>query len=101
MMTGYQVLFDPAGSNLFLTLIGEGGRYDLVEWTVRNQAAEPDERTTTSFHGGVVWIRSGLEFDRPGYQLSPFLSLPIKQWVPSNDDYPRARPHIGLRLMLR
>ena len=101
MMTGYQLLFDPAGSNMFVSLIGEGGRYDLVEWTVGTPVAEAEERSSTTFHGGVVWVRSGLQFDRPGYQLSPFLTLPFKQWVPSNDDYPRARAHIGLRLMLR
>jgi hypothetical protein len=98
MLTGYQVLFDPAGSNMFVTLIGEGGRYDLVEWTVSDAA---EDRTTHTFHGGVVWVRSGLQFDRPGYQLSPFIALPLKQWVPTGDDYPRARPYIGLRLMLR
>ena len=103
MMMGYQVLFDPAGSNLFVTMIGEGGRYDLVEWTVANALDEDvEERTTTSFKGGVVWVRTGLEFDRPAYQFSPFLGIPIKQWVPSDDgDYPHARAHIGLRLMIR
>ncbi|GMQ81457.1 MAG: hypothetical protein BMS9Abin05_0889 [Rhodothermia bacterium] len=101
MMSGYSLLFDPAGSNLFFSFIGEGGQYDLVEWTVANAAAEETERTTTKFNGGVIWVRSGLEFDRPGYQISPFLSLPLKQWAPSGDDYPKARAHIGLRLMIR
>ncbi len=101
MMSGYNLLFDPAGSNLFVSFIGEGGRYDLVEWTVANAAAEETDRKTTEFSGGVIWVRSGLEFDRPGYQISPFLSLPLKQWTPSGDDYPHARAQIGLRLMIR
>lgn len=101
MMSGYSLLFDPAGSNLFFSFIGEGGQYDLVEWTVANAGAEEGQRKTTKFSGGVIWVRTGLEFDRPGYQISPFLSLPLKQWTPSGDDYPRARGHIGVRLMIR
>ena len=101
MMTGYNLLFDPAGSNIFFSFIGEGGQYDLVEWTVANASAVESERSTTEYSGGVVWVRSGLEIERPGYQISPFLSLPLKQWAPSGDDYPKARAHIGLRLMIR
>lgn len=101
MMTGYSLVFDPAGSNMFVTLIGEGGRYGLVEWTVDEVVDGEQMRTTTEFRGGVVWVRSGLEFDRPGYQVSPFLSLPLKQWAPADDDYPRARAHVGIRLMIR
>ena len=101
MMTGYNFLFDPAGSNLFVSFIGEGGRYNLVEWLVNANAVEPSERTTSEYRGGVIWVRSGLQFERPGFRFSPFLSLPLKQWAPSDGDWPRARPHVGLRLMLR
>lgn len=101
MSTGYNMLFDPAGSNAFVSLIAAGGRYDLVEWMVDAPMTDASNRTTTEFRGGVVWIRSGFQIERPGYRFSPFLSLPIKQWAPRSGDWPEARPSIGIRLMLR
>ncbi|GIV57567.1 MAG: hypothetical protein KatS3mg042_0480 [Rhodothermaceae bacterium] len=105
LMMTYNILFDPAGSNLFVTLLGEVGRYDLIELG----QVGPDgklvgtdgERTTTHFRGGVIWARTGLEFDRPSYQVAPYLAVPLQQWSPDEGEWPRARLHVGARLMLR
>jgi hypothetical protein len=101
MLTGYNLIFDPAGSNMFVTLIGEGGSYDLVEWMVSQGDPNAAVRNTTAFKGGVLWIRSGLQIERPGYRFSPFIRLPVKQWSPSDGDFPRARPRFGLQFMIR
>jgi len=101
MLTGYNLVFDPAGSNMFVTLLGEGGSYDLVEWMVNQSKSDAGSRTSTKFKGGVLWIRSGLQIEKPGYRFAPFLSLPIKQWSPSGGDFPRARPRLGLQFMIR
>jgi len=96
----YNIIFDPAGSNLFFALIGEGGDYDLVEWKVLEEQ-EGDTRTATDYKGGVLWIRSGLQIERPGYQFAPYLSLPFRQWASPDGDWPRSRAKVGIRLMLR
>ena len=100
MSWSHNILFDPAGSNLFIAFIGEGGNYDLVEWTVE-QGADQNERSVTDYTGGVLWIRSGLEIERPGYRFAPFISVPFKQWATPSGDWPRSRARVGLRLMLR
>lgn len=105
-MLSYNLLFDPAGSNMFFEVLGETGNYDLVE-TVSRFDGDPDEDDAaaadapTSYRGGVVWLRSGLQFDRPSYQVIPFLGLPLTQWSLDEGDWPSHRMHIGLRLMLR
>lgn len=104
MTTSYNILFDPAGSNLFVAVLGQGGSYDLVEWTVDNPGTNGDEtseRTTTAFRGGVIWVRSGLEIHRPGYQFIPYLAFPATHWQPDGGDWPTPRARVGLRLMLR
>ena len=100
MSWSHNILFDPAGSNLFIAFIGEGGKYDLVEWTV-GQGTDQNERSVTDYTGGVLWIRSGLEIERPGYRFAPFISVPFKQWATPTGDWPRSRARVGLRLMLR
>ena len=84
----------------FIAFIGEGGKYDLVEWTV-GQGTDQNERSVTDYKGGVLWIRSGLEIERPGYRFAPFISVPFKQWATPRGDWPRSRARVGLRLMLR
>lgn len=104
MTTSYNILFDPAGSNMFVAVLGQGGSYDLVEWTADNPGTEEDEtseRTTTAFRGGVIWVRSGLEIHRPGYQFIPYLAFPATHWQPDSGDWPTPRARVGLRLMLR
>ena len=114
LMMNYNLHFDPAGSNLFLGLLGEGGQYELVE----TQLDRLSERTgtlstldeidgdearerTTPFRGGALWARGGVEFRRPSYQLAPFVSMPLQQWNPDEGEWPEVRLQFGLQLMLR
>lgn len=97
----HNILFDPAGSNLFVSFMAEGGKYDLLEWTASSVGNPEDTRTSTQFTGGVLWIRSGLQVERPVYQFAPFVSIPVRQWAHPNDDWPRSRARVGVRLMLR
>jgi hypothetical protein len=55
------------------------------------------------YRGGTIWIRFGVEFNRPSYQVSPFLGAPLKQWTPDaqSGDWPEARLHFGMQLTLR
>lgn len=94
----HNILFDPAGSNLFVAFLAEGGKFDLLEWET---SEEETDRSTTRFTGGVVWIRSGLQIERPGFQFAPYLSIPVRQWARPSDDWPRSRARIGLRFMVR
>ncbi len=96
MSTSYRVVFDPAGSNMFIHGLLQGGRYDLVEW-IAGQA----ERSSTDYQGGVIWLRSGLDIKRPGYQFEPYLSIPVSQWAPSEGEWPRNRARVGVRFMIR
>ena len=98
MSARYNFVFDPAGSSLYVSLLGEGGSYDLVEWEVADDAAE---RESSEFNGGVIWVRTGLQFDRPSYRFAPYLALPIRQWTPSDGDWPRRRARVGFRLTFR
>jgi len=94
----HNIIFDPAGSNLFVAFLAEGGKFNLLEWETGDD--EPD-RTTTRFTGGVVWVRSGLQIERPGFQFAPYLSIPVRQWARPADDWPRSRARIGVRFMVR
>lgn len=105
-MWSYNLIFDPAASNLFVSVMGEGGQYSLFESELGGTDAVPtgasddeEELGETDYRGGVVWMRSGIEFNRPSYQVIPFMSLPLKQWAPEDDD--PSRMQLGVRLMLR
>ena len=112
LMMGYTFKFDPAGSNIFLTFLGQAGSYDLLETSYQEpllpqfnlSAATAFEREITrskDYIGGVIWFRSGVEFNRPSYQILPFIGLPMQQWAPSSGNWPKARRQLGVRLMLR
>lgn len=103
-MWSYNVIFDPAASNLFVSLVGEGGQYSLFESEFGGGGApavpiDEGELGETDYRGGVIWMRSGIEYNRPSYQIIPFMSVPLKQWAPEDDD--PLRMQMGLRLMLR
>ena len=112
MMLGYNFKFDPAGSNLFVSLLGQAGSYDLLETSIQEPllqqltlaAATPFKReitTSKEYLGGIIWLRSGIEFNRPNYQILPFIGLPLQQWIPSAGNWPRSRRQVGVRLMIR
>jgi hypothetical protein len=116
-MAQYALLLNPARSNIFLSVLVDRGEYSVFETSLRE--SRNDEGTVTSapnrtrgvsgeageftkqYRGGVLWFRPGVEFNRPGYQVIPFVSMPLKQWIPEDDDWSRARMSIGVRLMLR
>ena len=112
LMLGYNFKFDPAGSNIFLSFLGQAGSYDLLETSYQEpllpqftlSAATSFEREITEskdYVGGVIWFRSGIEFNRPSYQILPFIGFPVQQWAPSSGSWPKARRQLGVRLMLR
>ncbi len=112
LMFGYNFKFDPAGSNIFVSLLGQAGSYDLLETSYEqpllgklNLAAatsfKQEITTSKDYLGGVIWIRSGIEFNRPNFQILPYIGLPVQQWVPGEGDWPRSRRQVGVRLMLR
>lgn len=100
-MWSYNTIFDPARSNLFVALMGEGGQYNLIETSLGGTPVHDGEENfgESDYRGGVVWLRSGIEFNRPSYQVLPFVSVPLKEWTP--DDAGDANMHLGCRLMLR
>ncbi len=98
---GYSVLFDPAGSNLFVSVMGEGGSYELIEWAVSGDDVA-GTRSRREFSGGVVWLRTGIQLNRPTFVVSPHISLPVKQWAPeSGDDWPRTSAYVGVSFTIR
>ncbi len=112
LMWGHHLHFDPAGSNFFLTLLAEAMDYDLVEsrpfedaeTEADDEGAETEERGR--YRGGVGWVRAGLELNRPGYQFSPFVGVPMATWMDvegeTNTWGPRFQNlRFGLRLTLR
>jgi len=98
MSMRYSVVVDPAGSSLFVSVLGEGGNYNLVQWEVLDG---PSERESFEFTGGVVWARAGLQFDRPSYRFGPYLAVPVGQWAPGQGEWPTRRARVGLLLTFR
>ena len=101
-MWSYNLIFDPARSNLFLAIIGEGGQYQLLQTNLDGSSTPgegEEEFGKTDYRGGIVWLRSGIEFNRPSYQIMPFMSYPLQQWAPAAQS--PAHMQMGVRLMLR
>ena len=100
-MATYNVIFDPARSNAFFSFLGEGGQYTMLE-TVSHAGDEAETREEArKYRGGALRIRFGIEYNKPSYQVIPFLSVPLKQWTPEEDNWHLARMQLGFRLMLR
>ena len=106
VMWGHRLRFDPAGSNVFLTLLAEAMDYDLVEASLfggapEEEGGEADEKRA-QYRGGVGWIRAGFELNRPGYRFSPFASVPAVSWLDLAGESGTRGPRFGdLRLGLR
>jgi hypothetical protein len=117
MAVSYSWHFDPAASNLFFGVLGEAGSYELVETPLSqsatgaapiNEIDQLDKRSEeglekTPYLGGVAWLRAGIEFNRPRYQVSPFAALRLAQYVREDgEDWAEPAPiNLGVRLMLR
>ncbi|MEM1115187.1 MAG: hypothetical protein AAF845_06945 [Bacteroidota bacterium] len=109
---GYNVLFDPAGSRLTLGLAAEAGDYAIVRsggptFSTDDAGADPEaEPASERIRSGIGWMRMGMEFSRPDYQLAPFVSLPVVTWADVQGDPVRHGPRpekvrFGLRVTLR
>ena len=107
---GYNVLFDPAGSRLSFGVLAEGGDYTVVETHGPDQESEAagdrERESSDRVRSGVGWVRAGLEFSRPVYQLAPFVSVPVVTWADVQGESVRHGPRLekfrlGLRVTLR
>ena len=102
---GYSFLFDPAGSRIAVALLAEAGDYSLLRTTVGNQL-EVEGESEDRIRSGMAWLRTGIELNRPNYQLAPYVSVPIATWanVEGVDVRHGPRPdkaQFGLRVTLR
>ena len=109
---GYNVLFDPAGSRLSFGVVAEAGDYTLVRTreTVPEDAGAIDPDAVggppNRIRSGAGWLRAGIEFSRPQYQLAPFVSLPVLTLADVQGEEVREGPQldklrVGLRVTLR
>lgn len=107
---GYNVLFDPAGSRLSFGLLAEAGDYTVVQTrdAAQNDGSEASDADGPSdrVRSGVGWLRAGMEFSRPAYQLAPFVSVPMVTWADVQGESVRHGPRlekfrVGLRVTLR
>jgi hypothetical protein len=107
---GYNVLFDPAGSRVTFLLLAEAGDYTLLgaapgpgsEGAVEGDEEAAEERV----RGGSGWFRAGLEFNRPSYQLAPYVTVPLMTWADVRGEPVRHGPRpdrarFGVRVTLR
>jgi hypothetical protein len=103
MMMRYQFEFDLAESHVFTELLGQGGSYDLItaQRASSNFAEMPQSPRSEEWRGGVVWVRAGAALSRPHYRVSPFVALPVLEWMPEDSETPRSRVRLGARFMLR
>ena len=108
---GYNVLFDPAGSRLSFGLLAEAGDYAVLRTRETGQpgsvgAGGDAEAPSDRVRSGVGWLRAGIEFSRPAYQLAPFVSVPVVTWADVQGESVRHGPRfekfrVGLRATLR
>jgi hypothetical protein len=109
LLMSYALLLNPARSNVFVGLTGTARYYNLMESaretrTVTEGAGKRGAEEATvwerTYNGGIVWAQGGLEYNRPSYQLSPFVGLPLLFWS-SETEEAAPRVQAGLRLTLR
>lgn len=100
---GYDLIFDPARSHVAVSLDYEAGTYGLTERMILTEA-EVGGNDLGKFRGHVLWVRTGVHWNRPTYQIVPMFSVPLmahKRGVgPDLGKGPRFI-NLGLRLTLR
>ena len=109
LMMNYSLHLSPSGTKFYAGLVADRGQYEVHRMangdvvTPGLASAKGADDTTRvvreDYRGGVLWLRPGFEYSRPTFRLTPFLNVPLVQWTP--DGHPRARPHLGVSLMLR
>ncbi len=65
--------------------------------------ADEEGAIERDYRGGVIWLRAGLTYSRPAYQVRPYVAVPVRQWRPESFEGGRGRAllHAGLRFTLR
>ncbi len=106
LMMNYSLHLSPSGTKFYAGLVADRGQYRVHQAGLqgdltapRADGAAPLDAERDDYRGGVIWLRPGFEYSRPTFRLTPFLNLPLAQWTPAG--HPRARPHLGVSLMLR
>jgi hypothetical protein len=107
-MVQYAYLFGAARNNLFLSALAYGGEYNILETSMRSAASVPAEGQDQPAAGAngrrqvgaTIWIRTGMEYNRPSYQVTPFLNFAIARWA-SGEVERASRLNVGLRFMIR
>jgi hypothetical protein len=102
LVLGYNMIFDPARSHVSLAFGYEAGRYDVSDRVRPPSSSEADR--SSEFSGHVLWIKTGLNWNRPSYQLVPFFSVPIVAGK-SGDGFEQGKGpryvNLGVRITLR
>jgi hypothetical protein len=96
--------FNEARSHVFAAALFEGGRYDVEEHFLRRMLSGDNEREVTEYLGHVFWLRAGIRWNKPSYQVAPFLSVPMALWKSGEDELDglaRLRTSLGVSLTLR
>lgn len=109
---GYNVMFDPAGSAVSVGIVGEGGNYTVVSSS--REEGDPETTPTSGeeseetdrIRGGIGWLRAGINFNRPSFRISPYLSIPMFTWADVRGEEKRVGPQpgkarLGLRITFR
>lgn len=102
---GYNVLFDPAGSAFSFGVQGEAGDYTLVDSGLPKPTSGADEGEG-HIRSGIVWLRGGVEWNRPSFRVLPYISIPAVTWASVHGDPVRYGPRpekarLGVRVVLR
>jgi hypothetical protein len=103
---GYNVLFDPAGSRISFLVLAEAGDYALLSASPPPLEPEGEAPHEERVRGGSGWLRAGLEFNRPSYQLAPYVTIPLVTWADVRGEPVRHGPRpdrarFGVRVTLR
>jgi hypothetical protein len=109
-MWGHRFWLHPGGSHVFVTVMGQFMDYDLI--TIGPPQEEAAARTAPTgpsqnqYRGSVGWLRTGVEYTRPSFVVSPYASLPLFRWVEIGRESRAWGPRpdhvsVGLRLTVR
>ncbi len=110
LMMNYSLHLSPSGTKFYAGLVADRGQYEVhqmlsgevvpgAEAAAAANLTDTMQQVREDYRGGVLWLRPGFEYSRPAFRLTPFLNVPLVQWTP--EGHPRARPHLGVSLMLR
>ncbi len=96
--------FNKAESHIFAAALFEFGRYEMREQLLQALARGSTDFELTEYVGHVFWLRSGVRWNRPSYQVAPFLGFPMALWKTGDDQlegHGRLRAKLGVSFTLR